>query len=249
MMTSVHPVLPSRFADRRSRFRGFTLIEMLMALVLTFLLAGAVLPLVKAAARLQETSTSRLDRTRRAATVTALLRHESRGITGAVAVVDPDQVYLARRVAEGPVCARGYGGEALVPVAEWTSSRVVDPARDEITVLSDAGWTTHRLVSVGSSTCPGGVPALLLALSPPAPALPAVAMAREPSELRRYTSADGEALGLRSLSGGTVQPLLAAWKLAGLPLFEAQLGRDLAVAIPGNSAILPHAILLPGAAR
>ena len=189
--------------------RGWTLLELLVVLLIATILAALVSSVVAAAARAATRQASALDRERSQLAITAWWRAGLRDSeSGDVAVPANDRVVAHHPVGAGVPC-RLAGAELWIARAGWRGTRDPEPGRDEAWLLVDvvaAAWDEVAIVAVGSGSCPGGEPALRLALSS---AVVAVQLVRvvEPVQLRIYRSGFSWWLGLAPADGSSpVQP-------------------------------------------
>lgn len=223
---------------RRPDRLGFTLIEILVALAVAGLVGTMALRLVQVAGRIQSGVAGRLEESRSAAVIAALLRHDLAGPGASAVVTAPGGLRFDRRVGIGPVCGLSSSGAILVDGSAWLGNRLPDPDRDIYGLLTGAGWRTGRVTSVSYSRCPGGAPALELGLGAGAATEGAVVVVREPADLLLYAGSAGQSVGLRPvLGGGTTQPVLDSWHGGSVPLAEAR-GGIVAVPLPGRDELL-----------
>jgi prepilin-type N-terminal cleavage/methylation domain-containing protein len=185
-----------------ARSRGFTLVELMVALTLGLLVAGLLhrqLFLGRRHARAQLERAAMQDNVRLAAMVLAAdlgpIGYDSITAAAAAALGVPAELrsdlrslqagavtYLAARGA-GYVCGTVVGSPAIVLVAEaaWsapraprdTDSLLVFVESDPATAADDA-WVHLGVISAGAASCPTGQPALAIRVDLPAPLLPAV---------------------------------------------------------------------------
>jgi prepilin-type N-terminal cleavage/methylation domain-containing protein len=185
---------------RRSAARGFTLVELMVALGLGLIVAGLVhrqLLLGRRHARAQLERLAMQDNVRVAALTLAAelgplgydeISPAASAALGVPAELRPDLrslqpgavVYLAAR-GEGYVCGTAAGPVVLLSEATWSSLRVprdtdsllVFVDSDSATAADDA-WIHLGVISVSGASCPGGEPALAIRVGIPAPLPPTV---------------------------------------------------------------------------
>lgn len=233
--------------------RGVSLVEALVALVLT---AALTLTALAALSSLQRQGAVVSVRGQAAATALAalqLLRAELAAVdpqAGDLLAVSPERlVYRAVR-GSGVTCGERVDG-LLVRTASWRSLRLPSPGRDSILVLrGPAGWEAHALQAPGrAATCPDGGAALLLPVASAGGwAGQSVVRMLEVMELRVYQS-DGQAwLGQRSVTAGeTIQPVLGplvGGRTAFTPLGEE--GRRVSVPSEARELLVDLRVLIPG---
>lgn len=217
--------------------RGFTLVEMVLAMLLTVWFGGVVTALLIGTeiAVLHQRGRIELDRTTRGAVL--FLGREVAGLaTGPdsdVYVMAPDRLHY--RGSRGLAFACGATGDTLL-VRERLQFRVRSwqPTTDSLRVFvfgdtargSVDRWQRLPLVSVSGGRCPDGALGLALETRFPWGFSPATDLAPgapvqvfEPTEIRRYQSGGRWWFGLRSLSGGgSIQPALGPLSASGLDL-------------------------------
>ena len=238
---------------RRSH-RGFTLPEIMVALVVTLVVMGAIYNLLLAT---QRTARAQAERVALQAGVRAgsLIVMNELGELGTVPGGTPEQndIVVMGAAAVTYRAMRGTGficqapGGPVIRLAQATFSGHRDPqaGRDEAYILvpgnpatgAQDSWLPLKIVSVASaSACPAGQgPGITLTLSgnPPAELLVPGTPVRigELMELRLYRADDNSWLGIRSVATGeAIQPLVG-------PLAEAD-GFALEYLDPAGAATL-----------
>lgn len=201
-----------------TRRRGFSLLEAVVALLLTSALTVAALASLSALQRDAALVGARGHATATGLAALQLLRLELATVApeagDLVAVSTERLVYRAVR-GSGVTCGLVSDG-VLVRSATWRSLRLPSPGRDTVLVWEgNRGWGAHALHGPPrSARCPDDAAALLLPLaSGGAPVGATVVRTVEVMELRFYRSEGETWLGLRSVSAGEViQPVLGPLK-------------------------------------
>ncbi len=215
--------------------RGFTLPEMVLAMVLTVWLGGVVSAMLVSTEMVVRHQNGRMELYRTIRSGALFLARET---TGLVSGPDPDLLLMAPdrihyRALRGLGVSCGARPDTLLirqdlrfGVRSWQPD--IDSLR--LYVMGDTArgsmdrWERLPLVSVSAHSCPSGASALALGTRFPPGFVPAVDLAPgapvvvfEPTEIRLYQSGGREWLGLRSLSGGgNIQPALGPLAAAGL---------------------------------
>ncbi len=215
--------------------RGFTLPEMIFALLLTLWLGSAVSALLVGTEMVVRRQNGRIELFRTLRSGALFLARET---TGLVPGPNPDLLQIAPdrihyRAPRGLAVSCGARPDTLLirqtlrfGVRSWQP--VTDSLR--LFLLGDTArgimdrWERLPLVSVSAHSCPDGASALALGTRFPPGFVAAVDLAPgapvlvfEPTEIRLYQSGGREWLGLRSLSGGgNIQPALGPLAPAGL---------------------------------
>jgi prepilin-type N-terminal cleavage/methylation domain-containing protein len=205
--------------------RGFTLVELMVALTLALAVGGVVhgqLLQGRRTARAQAERVAMQDNVRVAALV---LSGELGALVDLLAIAPGAVTYLADR-GGGPVCgvAAGSPAEIRVAASAWRGPRAPRPT-DSLVVFvegngstgNDDAWIHLGIASVANTTCPSGEAATVFRVAPPAPLGPAVVSAitagspvrlAEVMQLRYYESGGKSWLGMRSVSTGeAITPL------------------------------------------
>jgi prepilin-type N-terminal cleavage/methylation domain-containing protein len=216
--------------------RGFTLVEVLMAMVVMLAVTGAIYKLLTTSQRLSYAQTARTDlqSNERAASliVPSELRELNTVVGGSAAENDIIQMqttsikYRAMR-GLGFVC-QATVGQIRIWQSTWSGYRGPALPRDTAYVFfqtdpstgSDGTWQTATITGVPTgNTCPDGSPAYTLTISPTLAAAPGIGSPVrlfEVMELALYVNGGKSWLGARSWSGGEAapQPLLGPLKEA-----------------------------------
>jgi len=219
--------------------RGFTLAELLVATVLTSVVATAALRVLLRQQQLtgQLAGRARANTTLRIAA--AVLRAELR----AVSTADPLSLDLLE-LGPSAIAYRATRGLSIICRAPDAAGRFVvyqdpvwalrgtDPARDSLLLFidndpgtdTDDRWLARNLVQVSGDTCPNGTPGT--AYDTGAGAIPGVVVGGPVSRfeivrIRLYTGGDGARwLGLQTTSKGTgwnpIQPVVGPLAVDGL---------------------------------
>jgi hypothetical protein len=206
-----------------SHRRGFTLVELALALVLALLFGGVIHGLLLRGQRLARAQAERMalhDNVRVAALVLA-----GELASADLLAVEPGAVtYLAVR-GGGRVCGASPGppAEVVVEGSSWASPRA-PRATDSLQVFvesdpatgSDDAWIHLGIASAGAGSCPGKAGIVFQVVAPP-PLGPAAlsrvtpgspARLAEVMQMRYYRSGGKSWLGMRSVSAGeAIQPV------------------------------------------
>jgi prepilin-type N-terminal cleavage/methylation domain-containing protein len=221
--------------------RGFTLVEIMLAMGVTLIVAGATHNVLLQSQRVARSQAERvaLQATVRAGSlvVASELSELNAVPNGTVAQNDlltmgPTAVVYRAMRGIGFVCHTS--GSSVITLARNTFTGHRDPqaARDEAYVFvpgnretgAPNAWVPLTIASVAtSSTCPGGHPGITLALSAGASAEPLEAgtpvRLAEPMELRLYEADDEWWLGARAINTGeAIQPLVGPLATGGFRL-------------------------------
>ena len=139
------------------RRAGFTLVELVLALLLTLLVANLTLRAHSGARRLLGAKLRQVERLQAHRSTRLVLRGElSAGAAGEDWVVyPPDSLHLRAYRGFGRVCATAPDSTFVL---EWDGHRRPDPAKDSVLLLrSDGRWVPLDLLHVGATgpLCPG----------------------------------------------------------------------------------------------
>ena len=189
--------------------RGWTVVELLVVVTVSAVLAALVSGVVIASARVAARQASSLEHDRTGLTVAAWWHVDLRDSeSGDVAVPAADRLVAHHPVGAAVPCLAS-GADILIARADWRGGRDPEPARDELWLLTDvttSAWDEAPLVAVASGLCPGGAPAIRLTLAATVAAVQLVRVV-EPLQMRLYRSGNGWWLGLAPADGATpVQP-------------------------------------------
>lgn len=212
------------------RRAGFTLLELLIGVTMTMLLAALLTTLVVAASRGVRGHLLLLDAERTRVTAGTWWRNDLRAVDrGDLSVVAPDQLALRRPVGGASVCSRD-ASSLVVASADWRGERAPDATRDEAWVLRDGGadfWGDGRVTSVTGALCPDGRMGWRLGVSQGGAGASWLRVV-EPVRARFYANAGATWLGLEPLDGSAVVqpfagPLAAAatFRIAGVDVQAA----------------------------
>jgi prepilin-type N-terminal cleavage/methylation domain-containing protein len=210
--------------------RGFTLVEVMMAIVVMLVVTGAIYKLLTTTQRLTRAQAARVDLQSNERTAAFVVPNELRELNtvigGTVAqndIIDPQPSSIQYRAMRGIgyVC-QATSTELRLFRGSWSGYRDPGTPRDaayvfvqtDPTVGSDGTWVPETITAVSTAnTCPGGVAAITLTITP---ALATVPVVRTPVRtyeimlLGLYVSDGKSWLGARSVSAGEAafQPLL-----------------------------------------
>ena len=242
--------------------RGFTLVEIMLALVVSLVVAGAIYSLLLATQRVTRAQTDRiaLQSAMRAGSLIVLneLSELSTAIGGTpeqndVLTMDPTAITYRAMRGTGFICQ--VVAPTIVRLAQGTFSghRVPQAGRDEAYVFVPGPpdsevkdtWAPAKVVSVTTTLpCPAGMgPGITLTLSasPAAEVLEAGTPVRiaELMELRLYRADDAAWLGARAVSTGeAIQPVVGPLADMGGFALEYLDSRDLPTADRGSIATI-----------
>jgi prepilin-type N-terminal cleavage/methylation domain-containing protein len=224
-----------------SQRRGFTLIEVLIALIIMGVVTGAIYRLLNTSQRLSLAQAEQVSLQSNVRTGSLVVPNELRELNTVVGgsleqndiilpLADDAITYRAMR-GLGFVCQAPVAGELRILQSTWTGLR--DPAgdRDGVYLFNDQdvdddgddGWLPVDITGVTASDC-GGALAFRLATADVIPASVKIytpVRLYEVMELKLYSDADGEWwLGARSVSAGEVdlQPVLGPLTAEGFKL-------------------------------
>lgn len=217
---------------RASPRAGFSLTEVLLSLVITVVVAGAIYKLLIATQRLVRAQTQQIGVQSSIRAGSFVVLHELAELSTVaggtsdqndiVAIGRSTLTYRAPR-GIGFLCQSSSSTELRVARSSFSGHRDPQPGRDEAYVFipgspetgTDDAWVRRRILSVAASPpCPGAQgPGITLDLSgglPPAPAESGTPVRiAELMELRLYRAEGKSWLGARSVSSGeAIQPLV-----------------------------------------
>jgi prepilin-type N-terminal cleavage/methylation domain-containing protein len=225
--------------------RGFTLAELMVALVLGAVLATAAVRLLLGGSRLHRAQVERMRQSATLRVASALLPWELRELNPGAAsgpdIVAVTASSITYRSLQGLhiVCRAATPGTSVVLVAaEAFAERALDPARDSLLIFAEGDpnnslddvWMPAGLAAVSSgATCPGGEAANQIAVAGLTASNMQAVLAGAPirnfevTELRLYTgSAGAHWVGLRSAgtdgSWSQTQPVFGPVTVGGLQL-------------------------------
>jgi prepilin-type N-terminal cleavage/methylation domain-containing protein len=227
----------SLFTLHPSLARGFTLVEVLVSLVLTVLVAaiGLRVFLRQHWSGVAQSETAAVQSALRGGIL--FLTTELRELGGSpgdpdILVFAPESLTYRAMRGSGLSCSRTQGAVLVAP-ASFAGFRGPQVSRDSILLhlegsgktASDDRWLHLPLLGVGGSIC-NGAPAMLLGTALDTALFPASAFAQlapvrtfEIMQVRLYQSAGEYWLGARSVSAGeTIQPLVGPLTPQGLLL-------------------------------
>ena len=213
--------------------RGFTLVELLLALVLMGLVTASIFSLLTNTQRLtraQGERTSLQSTVRTGAIVVPSELRQLNVVPGGTVVqndiidMGSDKITYRAMRGIGFLCQAATTGEVRVWASSWSGYRDPVAIRDGAYVFiennpnkdSDDIWLPIAIIGVTSgNVCPGGKAGLKLTVSPLVPGLTAAALETpvrtyEVMELKLYEQNGDSWLGARSVSAGeaNVQPML-----------------------------------------
>jgi prepilin-type N-terminal cleavage/methylation domain-containing protein len=210
--------------------RGFTLIEVLIALVIMGLVTGAIYGLLSTNQRLAVAQAEQVSLQSNVRTGSLVVPNELRELNTVLAgtteqndiiVKDPDLIQYRAMRGLGFVCEATVAGATQVKIASatWTGLRQPNAARDDMYLFvdgdpnkaTDDAWLQAAVTGVASAvnTC-GGNPGMTLTVAP-VPAVPVNTPVRlfEVMELKLHQDGGEWWLGARSVSAGdAMQPVL-----------------------------------------
>jgi prepilin-type N-terminal cleavage/methylation domain-containing protein len=244
--------------------KGYTLIELMVALVVLLLVTGSIYKLLVSSQRLSRAQADRVDLQSNVRTASIVIPSELRELNAVVGAINPavqnDIItgtattirYRAMRgigyICEAPAVG---GGQIKILASTWSGLRAPVAVRDAGYVFydnnsdlsTDDTWLPITITGVAASTC-GGVAAYSLTISPTVaelPSLPLLTPVRlfELMQLSLYANAGQSWLGAQSISGGDLAPQPLLGPLAGSPdglaLSYVDNGNVAsATAVPGN---------------
>jgi prepilin-type N-terminal cleavage/methylation domain-containing protein len=231
--------------------KGYTLIELMVALVVLLLVTGSIYKLLVSSQRLSRAQAERVDLQSNVRTASIVIPSELRELNAVVAgtAVQNDIIsgtattirYRAMR-GIGYICQTPAIGEIKVLASTWSGLRTPVAVRDAGYVFYDNNsdlstddvWLPITITGVTASTC-GGVAAYSLAISPTVaelPSLPLLTPVRlfEIMELSLYANAGQSWLGAQSISGLELAPQPLLGPLVG--------GTGLALSYVDNSNVV-----------
>jgi prepilin-type N-terminal cleavage/methylation domain-containing protein len=213
--------------------RGFTLVEVLMAMVVTLAVTGAIYKLLTTSQRLSHAQAARTDLQSNERAASLIVPNELRELNTVVGGSDAENDIIDMQTTSIKYRAmRGLGFVCQATVGQiqfwqgtWSGYRAPQLPRDTAYVFfqtdpstgSDGTWQTATITGVATgNTCPDGTPAYTLTISPVLAAAPAVGTPVrlfEVMELALYVNGGKSWLGAHSVSGlEAVQPLLGPLK-------------------------------------
>jgi prepilin-type N-terminal cleavage/methylation domain-containing protein len=215
--------------------KGYTLIELMVALVVLLLVTGSIYKLLVSSQRLSRAQAERVDLQSNVRTASIVIPSELRELNAVVGALNPAQQndiisgtattirYRAMRgigyICEAPPVG---GGQVKILASTWSGLRAPMAVRDAGYVFydnnsdlsTDDTWLPITITNVAASTC-GGVAAYSLTINPivaELPSIPVLTPVRlfEVMELSLYANAGQSWLGAQSISGldAGPQPLL-----------------------------------------
>jgi prepilin-type N-terminal cleavage/methylation domain-containing protein len=208
--------------------RGFTLVELMIALIIMGVVTGAIYRLLNTNQRLSLAQAEQVSLQSNVRTGSLLVPNELRELNtwlggtpdqNDITVADPDLIEYRAMRGMGFVCqAPGVGATQLrLAESNWTGLRAPDAARDDIYLFidgnpyddNDDSWSRVDITAAAYSTtaCGGVAPGWLLT----AAAIPNVSVNTpvrlfELMELSLYADGGEWWLGARSVSGGEMAP-------------------------------------------
>jgi prepilin-type N-terminal cleavage/methylation domain-containing protein len=209
--------------------RGFSLVEIVVALALALIVTGGIHTLVVSTHRLSRLQATQIDLQSNVRAMDIVLENELRELNaienGSVDQTDilsagsTGLMYRAMR-GIGFLCQPAFAGEVRIARSTFSGFRDPQPTRDGVYLLVEGdpehgaadSWLRLSIVSVATNVlCPGGDPAIALTVSPaPAVAPSAGTPVRvfETMETKLYQSGGQTWLGARSTgTGEVIQPI------------------------------------------
>lgn len=212
--------------------KGYTLIELMVALVVLLLVTGSLYKLLVSTQRLSRAQAERVDLQSNVRTASVVIPAELRELNTVVGgtVLQNDIIsmnattirYRAMR-GIGYICQTPTTGEIRVLASTWSGLRNPVAVRDagyvfydlDDTKSIDDSWLPITITNVNTASTCGGVAAYSLTIAPTVAQLPGIPLLTpvklyEVMELSLYTSGGQSWLGAQSISGGELapQPLL-----------------------------------------
>lgn len=220
--------------------RGFTLVEVLLALVIMGIVTGAIYQLLNTNQRLSLAQAEQVSLQSNVRTGSLVVPNELRelntligggGDQNDITVADPDGITYRAMRGLGFVCEAPAGNQLAIATSTWTGLRTPDATRDDLYVFVDGdvdddgddAWQQVDLTSAtfNAAAC-GGAGGYLLTGAAAMPVVPVNTPARvfELMRLELYADAGEWWLGARSvnLAGSTIQPILGPLQDDGFEL-------------------------------
>jgi len=206
--------------------RGVTLIELLVATVLTVVLSGLALGTLRLVQGLTQRQAERTEALASLRTAAQVLRQELTGVRAGsppdLRLMDPTRIVYASARATAMACGAAPG-LVLLRDSTYRGLRLPSPGRDSLEFLKVMGTTVSwsRVAVIGtpsSGQCPDGDSALLVPIAGTMAAGGGTPVRLfEVMELKAYRNGTGEDwLGIRSVSAGeTIQPIVGPLARAG----------------------------------
>jgi prepilin-type N-terminal cleavage/methylation domain-containing protein len=213
-----------------SQRRGFTLVEVLLALVIMGVVAGAIYRLLNTNQRLALAQAEQVSLQSNVRTGSLIVPSELRELNtwqgGAasrndVLVAQPNNVTYRAGRGLGFLCqgAAANATQLVLAQSNWTGLRPPDAARDDLHLFidgdpyddNDDGWSQLNLTAAAQANACGGAPGYVLTVSPIPAAVPANTPVRlfEVMQLQLYADAAGEWwLGAQSVLDAAPVPIL-----------------------------------------
>jgi prepilin-type N-terminal cleavage/methylation domain-containing protein len=240
--------------------KGYTLIELMVALVVLLLVTGSIYKLLVSSQRLSRAQAERVDLQSNVRTASIVIPSELRELNAVVSgtAVQNDIIsgtattirYRAMR-GIGYICQAPTTGEIRILASTWSGLRNPVAVRDAGYVFydnnsdlsTDDTWLPITITAVDPTSNCGGVAAYSLTISPTVAELPSIPVLTpvrlyEVMELSLYASAGQSWLGAQSISGLELapQPLLGPL-VSGTGLALSYVDNSNTVtttAVPGN---------------
>lgn len=212
--------------------RGFTLVEVLLALVIMGVVTGAIYQLLNTNQRLSVAQAEQVTLQSNVRTGSLIVPNELRElntVVGGVAdqnditVADPDGVTYRAMRGLGLLCQDAAANELRLARETWTGLRDPDATRDSLYVFVDGdideddddAWVQVAITAVDPNSACGGDAAIRLTVAPVAPAvaIPAVptntpVRLYELTRLELYADGGDWWLGAQSVVDADPQPIL-----------------------------------------
>ena len=212
--------------------KGYTLIELMVALVVLLLVTGSLYKLLVSTQRLSRAQAERVDLQSNVRTASVVIPAELRELNtfigGTVAqndIISMNATTIRYRAMRGIgyICQASTTGEIRVLASTWSGLRNPVAVRDAGYVFYDLNedlstddtWLPVTITGVNTASTCGGVAAYSLTIAPTVAQLPGIPVLTpvriyEVMELSLYSSGGQMWLGAQSISGGELapQPLL-----------------------------------------
>ena len=224
--------------------RGFTLVEMLIALILLALLCTGVVSVVRTAAHGATRAIKSATTARLITTVELFLQHDfTTARTSELHLTGSTRLTLPQPVGVGIACDDTPAtGTIRIALADWQGARRPDPAHDVVWLLTDSlieHWDSTRVVAGANALCSDGRPAFAVQT---APRLSRAVFARvvEPTDWSIYAAGGSDWFGLAPADHSAVVQPFAGPLRTGAARFTV-VGNALQVLVPpiaGNAVTL-----------
>jgi prepilin-type N-terminal cleavage/methylation domain-containing protein len=209
--------------------RGFSLVEIIVALALALIVTGAIHTLVVSTHRLSRLQATQIDLQSNVRSTSIVVENELRELnavesgsidqTDILSASNSGLMYRGMR-GIGFLCQPALGGQLRIARSTFSGFRDPQPGRDGVYLLLEGSpekaiadsWLQLSILSVATNVaCPSGEPAIGLTVSPPPAVEPSAGTPLrvfETMEMRLYQSGGQNWLGARSTgTGEVIQPV------------------------------------------